>query len=124
MLNKIERKIMDYVFAKCRGKKTVLMTPKELLQVLLPKHEITAKQLDIAMKNICLDGYADIFNSDEKGSLVYVVTLKERGEAYQREKADQRKQAMKSLTWKIVISAVGAVVVFVVGIILSSVFGK
>lgn len=122
MLNKVERKIMDYVFAKCRGKKTVLMTPKEILQSLLPKHELTAKQLDIAMKNLSLDGYADVQNSDEKGSLVYVVTLKTRGEAYQRERDDLRKEAIRSLSWKLALAAAGAVVTFIVVAILNSIF--
>lgn len=98
---------MDYLFAKCRGKKTVLLTPKEILQSLLPKHELTAKQLDGHMRNLALDGYIDVHNSDNKGQLVYVVNLKLRGEAYQREKAERRKKLWFSLGWKIILTFVG-----------------
>jgi len=104
MLNRVEAKIMDYLFAKCRGKKTVLLTPKEILQSLLPKHEITAKQLESAMKNITLDGYIDMYHSDKNGSLVYVVTLKQRGEAYQREKDEQRAKKLRSAGWKLLLT--------------------
>ena len=107
MLNRVEAKIMDYLFLKCRGKKTVLLTPKEILQSLLPKHELTAKQLDGHVKNLALDGYIDVHNSDNKGHLVYVVNLKTRGEAYQREKDERRKKMLFSLGWKLVLTFIG-----------------
>ena len=109
MLNRVERKVMDYLFAKCRGKKTILMTPKEILSSLLPKYELTAKQLEVAMKNIALDGYIDMAHSDKKGSLVYVVTLKQRGEAYQREKDDLRAKRMRSIGWKVMLTVGGVI---------------
>ena len=112
MLNRIEAKIMDYLFEKCRGKKTVLMTPKEILHSLLPKHELTAKQLDGHMKNLALDGYIDVYNSDNKGQLVYVVTLKIKGEAYERERAEIRARRLRSLGWKIALTFLGLAISF------------
>ncbi|MCL2756223.1 MAG: hypothetical protein FWE45_04210 [Firmicutes bacterium] len=112
MLNRIEAKIMDYLFEKCHGKKTVLITPKEVLHFLMPKHELTAKQLDGHMKNLALDGYIDIFNSDNKGQLVYVVTLKLRGEAWRRERQEIRKKRMRSVGWKVALTLLGFAITF------------
>ena len=113
---------MDYVFEKCRGKKTVLMSPKEILQSLLPKHEITAKQLEGYLKNLALDGYLEALPSDNKGQMMYVVKLKTRGEAYEREKRDARQKRFRSLGWKIALTVLGAVLAFILGIILNSIF--
>jgi len=107
MLNRIEAKIMDYLFSKVQGKKTVLITPKEVLHWLMPKHELTAKQLDGHMRNLALDGYIDIFNSDNKGQLVYVVSLKLRGEAWQRERREIRNKRIRSVGWKVALTFLG-----------------
>jgi len=111
MLNRVEAKIMDYLFDKCRGKKTVLMSPKEILQSLLPKIELTAKQLDTHMKNLALDGYIEVFNSDKNGVAMYVVTLKLKGEGFLRERAEIRNRRLRSIGWKIMLSILGFVVV-------------
>jgi len=120
MLNRVEAKIMDYLFLKARGKKTVLLTPKEILHSILPKHELTAKQLEVAMKNIALDGYIDMYHSDKKGSLVYVVTLKQRGEAYQREKDERRNKKIRSIGWKLMLTVLGVAVAWILGRVISS----
>ena len=109
MLNKIEAKIMDYIFEKCRGKKSVLITPKELLSQLMQKKiELTAKQLDAHMKNLSLDSYIDFQKSDNKGHPVYVVSLKLKGEAYEREKEERHKKRIRSVGWKVLLAVIGA----------------
>ena len=122
MLSRVETKIMDYVFEKCRGKKTVLISPKEILQSLLPKHEITAKQLDSYLKNLALDGYLEALPSDNKGHMIYVMKLKNRGEAYQREKDEIRTKRLRSVGWKVMLAVIGAGVAFVAGLVIRSIF--
>ena len=107
MLNRVEAKIMNYLFETCRGKKTVLIKPQDILESIMPKYELTVKQLEGIMKNLALDGYIDVFNSDNKGQLVYIITLKTRGEAYQREKDERRKKLMFSVGWKLALTALG-----------------
>jgi len=114
MLNRTEAKIMDYIYEKARGKKSALVTPKELLNHLMPKIELTAKQLDAHVKNLALDSYIDVQISDNKGHSVYVVSLKLKGEAYEREKEERRKKLMRSVGWKILLAVVGASVTFIV----------
>ena len=122
MLSRVEIKIMDYIYEKCRGKKTVLMSPKEILQSLLPKHEITAKQLDSYLKNLALDGYLEALPSDNKGHMMYVIKLKPRGEAYHRERQEIRNKRLRSLGWKISLTVIGGILAFVLSIVLPIIF--
>jgi predicted transcriptional regulator len=104
---------MEYLFEKCHGKRTVLISPSEILENIAPKFEITAKQLEFAVKNIVLDGYVDVYHSDKKGSLVYVVTLKQKGEAYQRELDEIKQKRVRSIGWKLLLTAIGVIATYV-----------
>lgn len=101
---------MDYLFAKCKGKKTVLVSSTEILQSILPRYEITAKQLDNCMRNLYLDGYIEVNQSDDKGKLVYVVTLKQKGQGYGREKEEIVRKRWRSIGWKVLLSLLGVVI--------------
>ena len=106
MLNRLETRIMAYLFMRCRGKRTVLINPQEIIDGIAPKFEITRKQLELHMKNIVFDGYLDYSHSDNKGNLVYVVTLTTRGEAFQRERDERVKRRWHSLGWKVLLAVV------------------
>ena len=112
MLNRVEAKIMNYLFEKCRPKKTVLMTPKEILHAILPKHELTAKELDKIIKNLAIDGYIDVYNSDKDGQLMYVVTLKTKGEAYDRERMASRKRLYFRIGLTVVLALLSFTITF------------
>ena len=73
MLNKVEAKTMDYIYEKCKEKKSILTTPKELLVALMPKMELTAKEMDAVMKNLVLDEYIELVNGNKSGNKVYIV---------------------------------------------------
>ena len=118
MLNRIERKVMDLLFERCTGKKSALLAPSEIQEYLAPKYELTFKQIEIAIKNLMLDGYVDVYHSDNKGITNYVVSLKSRGEAYEREKQDTRDRRIRSIGWKVVLSLIGAVVAVAAGILI------
>lgn len=120
MLNKVERKILDYLFVTCRGKQTVLVSPPAILKSIAPKFELTAKQLELAIKNIALDGYIDVTRGDRGGSCVYVVTLRQRGEAWQREKDESRSRVVRSLGWKLMLTIGG----FILTTILWAIFRR
>jgi len=110
MLNRVEKKVMDLFFERCTGKKTVLLAPSEIQEYLAPKHELTFKQIEIAVKNLMIDGYVDVYHSDNKGITNYVVSLKSRGEAYEREKADAKAKRIRSIGWKVFLSVIGVAI--------------
>ena len=113
MLNRVEAKIMDYLYERCRGKKSVLVTPGEILHSLLPQIELTAKQLDKYIKNLQLDTYIDVHKTDNKGQMMYVVTLKLKGEAFEREKKEIRNRRIRSIGWKVALTFLGIAITYV-----------
>lgn len=124
MLNKTETKVMSYIFAKCRGEGKVLLTPKELLTALMPKIEITAKQLDVIMSNLVLDDYIEMERGDKDGKTYFVVSLTMRGAAFARERQSQKKSRIQSILWKVALTVGGAVLAFLIGLMLNRLVGK
>lgn len=123
MLNKTESCVMSYIFEKCKGENKGIFTPKELLAALMPKYEITAKQLDVIMSNLALDDYIECEKKDKDGKLYFLVSLTMRGAAFDRERQSQKKQMMKSIMWKLALTVGGAVIAFILGILLKQIAG-
>lgn len=123
MLNKTETCVMSYIFEKCKGENKGIFTPKELLSALMPKHEITARQLDVVMSNLALDDYIEYEKKDKDGKIYFLVSLTMRGAAFDRERQSQKRQMIKSIMWKLALTAGGAVVAFILGILLNKIFG-
>ena len=119
MLNKTETCVMSYIFEKCKGENKGIFTPKELLSALMPKYELTARQLDVVMTNLGLDDYIECEKKDKDGKVYFLVSLTMRGAAFDRERQSQKRQKMKSIMWKLALSAIGAVAAFVIGILLN-----
>ena len=123
MLNKTETCVMSYIFEKCKGENKGIFTPKELLSALMPRHEITARQLDVVMSNLALDDYIEYEKKDKDGKIYFLVSLTMRGAAFDRERQSQKRQMIKSIMWKLALTAGGAVGAFILGILLNKIFG-
>lgn len=124
MLNKTEARVMSYIFEKCKGENKGIFTPKELLAALMPKYEITARQLDVVMSNLALDDYIECEKKDKDGRLYFLVSLTMRGAAFDRERQSQKRQMMKSVLWKLALTVGGAVIAFILGLLLNKIAGK
>jgi len=104
---------MDLLYAKCIGKKSALLAPSEIQEYLAPRDELTFKQIEIVVKHLMVDGYVDVYHSDNKGTVNYVVSLKSRGEAYEREKKDARDRRIRAIGWRILLAIIGSVAVWI-----------
>jgi len=123
MLNGIETRIMEYLFSRCRGKRTVLIPPDDILksisvsksQRVISRNEITKRQLETYMKSLTLDGYVDYSaTNDKSGNMMYVVTLTTRGEAYQREHDDKIRRRWREVGWRILLAVAAGGVSYIV----------
>ena len=124
MLNKTEAHVMAYIFEKCKGENKGIFTPKELLTALMPHYEITAKQLDVVISNLALDDYIECEKKDKDGKVYFLVSLTMRGAAFDRERQSQKRQMFRSVMWKLGLTVGGAILAFILGILLNRVFGK
>ena len=85
MLSSIEKEVMLLLYDRCAN------SPKQIVISLLPKNQLTTKELDKIINNLVMDGYIDVINSNNKGSQIYCVSLKMKGIAFKRELVNQKK---------------------------------
>lgn len=118
MLNKQENEVMNAVFEMCDGKGSCLVSPLEIMSLLPEKREYTAEKVESILHTLELDDYFDLIASDRKGERTYVITLHPNGIAYKRTALQMR----RNIAFKVGISVAGAVITFVVGLILKLIF--
>lgn len=118
MLSKKEKCVMTYLYDVCNGKGTELISPSQIMEAVMNKYEMNEIEIDQIINALALDEYIDVVNSDNKGKLVYCITLKAKGEAYLRETNNHKKTA----AWLITRTIALAILSFIVGIILKAIF--
>jgi len=118
MLTKQENEIMNAVYRLCEGKGSCLVSPLEIMSMLPEKRKYTSEKVIAILHSLELDDYFDIIESDRKGERMYVITLHPNGVAYKRSSV----QVRRSIAFKVGLSVAGAVITFVVGRILVSIF--
>lgn len=118
MLSFKEKKAMTFLYQKCKNKKSCLISPSEIIDAMLPKYDLTEAEVNEIVDGLELDNYINVVNSDSSGKLIYCVSLKQKGQAFERDKKGQKKQWL----WWVSRTVVLAVVSFIVGMILKAIF--
>ena len=118
MLNKQENEVMRAVYDMCDGKDSCLVSPLEIMSLLPAKRKYTPQKVEQILRSLELDDYFDLIASDRKGEKMYVITLHPNGIAYKRTAVQMR----RNITFKVALSVAGAVITFVVGILLKVIF--
>lgn len=106
---------MTTVLALRGEKNSFLVSPDDILAAGVG---IGRDELEKILENLCLDGYFDFILSDRKGERVYCISLTEKGKGYLR----SVKELKRSILLRVCLTAVLAVMSFVIGVILKAVF--
>ena len=122
MLTNKEKYIMEYVYQKCQGKKSCLISPREIISFVADKYVLFPDELEKIMTNLSYDNYIELFKSDKKGSPVFCVSLKIKGEGFHRELTNNKRNLWFSIGSKVALAVLGAVVAFVVGLLLRGIW--
>ena len=91
MLTFKEKYVMEYVYQKCQGKKSCLISPREIISHAADKYIIFPDELEKIMTNLSYDNYIELLKSDKKGSPVFCVSLKIKGEGFHRELTNNKR---------------------------------
>lgn len=110
---------MNAVYKLSAGKERFLFSPCELMALLPAKGGYDETDLERLLRGLELDGYFELVESERKGEPVFVVHMREAGLSYRRQDAQRR----RSVVFRWGVAAVGAVITFLVGILLKSIFG-
>ena len=108
-----EKYVMEYVYQKCQGKKSCLISPREIISFVADKYVLYPDELEKIMTNLSYDNYIELFKSDKKGSPVFCVSLKIKGEGFHRELTNSKRNL-----WYQIVTKVGlALLVGVIGLV-------
>lgn len=118
MLNRKEKFAMTYIFNKCDGKESVLISPEELLNFLNSKYDLKLADVTEIVNALVLENYISMVLSDKKGKTIYCISLDKRGESFVRDMENSK----KNITMLIVRTILLAVLSFTVGMILKAIF--
>ena len=117
-LNRKENEVMRAVFTLSEGKERFLISPYDLAAFLPAKGNYNEETLERTLRALELDGYFDFVPSDRKGEKVYVIHMREAGLAFQR--SDTQRKRSVYFRWGV--AAVGAVITFIIGLVLKLIF--
>ena len=115
MLNKKEVGVMRAVYDICKKKNdSGIITDEFIIQSTPEKFKLNVTQVDVILNQLEYDGYFECIKSDREGKTVNVITLKQKGKAFEREMVQRRRELINSMIMRIVFAALGAVVALVV----------
>ena len=109
---------MNAVYEISCGKERFLVAPYELTALLPAKGKYDDATLSRVLHSLALDGYFELVESERKGEPVFVIQMREAGLSYRR----QDYQRKRSVCFRFVLAAAGAVVTFLVGLLLRLIF--
>lgn len=121
MLNKKEVAVMRAVYDLCKkNNDSGIMSDEFIIQSTPERYKLNATQVDVILHQLEYDGYFECTKSDRDGKTVNVVTLKQKGKAFEREMVQRRRELINSFIMRIVFAALGAAVALVI----NKIFGK
>ena len=109
---------MEYVYQKCQGKKSCLISPRDIISYTADKYVIYPDELEKIMTNLSYDNYIELFKSDKKGSPVYCVSLKIKGEGFHRELTNNK----RNLLFLLGRTCILAIITALIGVIIRLIF--
>ena len=121
MLNKKTKQLMKAIYFKAVEKDgTCLISQNDLLSAMPYNFQFKKSELAPALKSLVSEGYLELITTEKKGEEYYCITLQKGGYdfAYQLEK-EKRQVRMK-----IILTVSGAILSFIIGTILKTVFTK
>ncbi len=115
MLNKKEVAVMRCIYDVCKKHNdSAIISDEVIIQSCPEKYKLTENKIDIILKQLEYDGYFECTKSDKDGKTVNVISLKQKGKAFQREMIQRRRELLNSMFLRIVFAALGAVVALIV----------
>ena len=117
-LSRKENEVMNAVYELSGGKERFILAPYELNAALPARDKYDEAALGRLLRSLALDGYFEMIESERKGEPVYVIQMREAGLSYRR----QDYQRKRGIMYRFGVAALGAVVTFLVGLLLRFLF--
>lgn len=109
---------MDILYSLCLEEGSCLCAPWDILQQFEGKENMDEGKLEKILLDLQSDGYVSVLHSDRRGEPMYVITMRAEGFAYRRE----NRRIKRDIYFKIALATGGAVLSFLVGVLLRTFF--
>ena len=118
MLDKKEKFVILYLLEICQNKRAYLILAEQIAEFVSRKYLVSMAELEEIMISLAKDNYIDFVVSDGKNGYYYCITLKNKALTLKKDIEKQKKEF-----WFAILKTLGfAVLSFVVGIILKTIF--
>lgn len=117
MLTVKEREVVRAVVAFCGDRHACLISEKELF-ALVGIRKLTPRELQTLLNSLSIDGYIDVIKCRKGEEEMLCITPKLKARSYERE----RGMLMRSIGFKLALTALGSIVAFLVTKILYGLF--
>ena len=119
VLNKKEKAAMNVIYKTAVNKNgQCLLTPLEILEKIPYKLEFKESDLEKVLTDLSLDNYFGVEKAKHHGETIYIITLKENGFSYIRDK----KKARRKLVLRIITTIAIAILSYLVKVLLGIIF--
>ena len=118
MLSRKEKLIMQYILKQSGKKDTCLLLPLDIEHALAPRYVINQIEAQALLDGLVQENYINLVNSDKNGELVYCISILPKGKSFHREQHNIKKSWITAVVRTIVL----AILSFVVGVLLKSIF--
>lgn len=119
MLNKKEISVMRAIYDVCKKNNDgAILSDDFIIESTPEKYKLNAVKVDNILKQLEYDGYFECTKSDRNGETVNVISLKQKGKAFERELSQRRRELINTMIWRVVFAALGAVVALIVNMLL------
>lgn len=118
MLSRKERYIMEYLYQRCIGKNSCLISPREIVTFASDRYIMYSPEVEKIITNLVYDNYIDMAKSDRKGEMVYCVSLKLKGQGFHRELVNDKRSIMANVGRTVLL----AILSFIITCILRLIF--
>ena len=110
MLTLKEKYVMEYVYQRCQGKKSCLISPREIISFVADKYVLFPDEVEKIMTNLSYDNYIELVKSDKKGKPVFCVSLKLKGEGFHRELTNNKRSLVVLLARTCLLAVISAII--------------
>lgn len=120
MLNKKEVAVMRCIYESCKKHNdSAIISDERIIESCPEKYKLTEAKVDAILKQLEYDGYFECTKSERANKTVNVISLKQKGKAFEREMVQRRRELINTTIWRVVFAALGAVVALIVNTILT-----
>lgn len=118
VLTRKERGVLIYLCRVCTKKRTYLISPYDIASFLSKNYVLSVAEIDEIMVTLSNENYLDFVVSESKNDYFYCVTLKKRGQSFEVNLKEQR----RNFVFLILRTLFLAVISFIFGLILKAIF--